>query len=199
MKLFGLTGGIGMGKSTSAGLMARRGVAVIDTDLIAREIVEPGQPALAEITAAFGRDVIDTEGRLKRSALAAIVFASAEKRIQLEAILHPRIRETWVAQVEQWRRDGRETAVVVIPLLFETDAPSHFDAIICAACSAATQQERLRARGWSAEQNQQRLAAQWPIEKKMAASNYVVWTEGDLSMHEMQIDRILAQSFTSRR
>src|SRR5688572_18378743 len=103
MKLFGLTGGIGMGKSTSAGLMAKRGVAVVDTDLIAREIVEHGQPALAEIAATFGRTLIDAEGRLRRSALAEIVFAPPEKRTQLEAILHPRIRERWAVQVGQWR------------------------------------------------------------------------------------------------
>jgi dephospho-CoA kinase len=199
MKLFGLTGGIGMGKSTSAGLMAKRGVAVIDTDLIAREIVEPGQPALAEIAASFGGALIDTDGRLRRSALAEIVFASSGKRTQLEAILHPRIREKWVAQVEQWRREGKETAAVVIPLLFETEAQSHFDAIVCTACSATTQQERLRGRGWSTEQIQQRIAAQWPAEKKMAASNYVVWTEGNLAIHERQIDIILAPHLVSRR
>jgi dephospho-CoA kinase len=81
---------------------------------------------------------------------------------------------------------------VVIPLLFETNAQSHFDVIICTACSASTQQERLQARGWSDSQIQQRLAAQWPLDKKMAASNYVIWTEGDVAVHERQLEKIFS-------
>jgi dephospho-CoA kinase len=199
MKLLGLTGGIGMGKSTCARLLAHNGVAVIDTDVIAREIVEPGAPALEEISAGFGREVLDAQGRLDRSAMARIVFASPEKRKGLEAILHPRIRERWLAQVAQWRKEDREAAAVVIPLLFETDAQAFFDAIVCVACSPATQQERLRARGWSEEQIQQRIEAQWPLEKKMAGATHVIWTEGDLAIHERQIDRVLAHHLPSRR
>ena len=190
MKLFGLTGGIGMGKSTSAGILARRGVPIIDTDIIAREIVEPGQSAFTEVVAAFGPELIDAAGRLRRSRLAEIVFSAPEKLKQLEAILHPRIREKWLAGVEGWRSEGREAGVVVIPLLFETDARAHFDSIICTACSSVTQRERLRARGWSVQQLEQRLAAQWPIHKKIALSHYVVWTEGDVALHERQLERV---------
>jgi dephospho-CoA kinase len=190
MKVFGLTGGIGMGKSTAADLLARRGIPVIDTDVIAREIVEPGQPALAEIVATFGATLLDANGKLRRAALAEIVFSSPEKLKQLEAILHPRIRERWLAQVEGWRSENKLPGVVVIPLLFETEAQRHFDAVICTACSAATQRKRLRERGWSEQQIQQRLAAQWPTEKKVAASNYVVWTEGEVALHERQLERI---------
>lgn len=192
MKLFGLTGGVGMGKSTSASLLEQRGVPVIDTDVIAREIVEPGEPALQEIVSTFGRELLDAGGRLRRSALASIVFSAPDRLKQLEAILHPRIRERWMAWAEERRHEGRPSAVVVIPLLFETAAQSHFSAVVCTACSAATQQERLRARGWSEQQIEQRLAAQWPIEKKMAASNYVVWTEGDVALHERQVGRIVS-------
>lgn len=199
MKLFGLTGGIGMGKSTCARLLARNGVAVIDTDVVAREIVEPGTPALEEIARHFGPEAFDAQGRLDRAAMARIVFGSSEKRKELEAILHPRIRERWLDQVAQWRQEGRESAAVVIPLLFETGAQNCFDAIVCVACSAATQQERLRARGWSGEQIQQRLDAQWPLEKKMAGATHVIWTEGDPAIHEQQIDRILAHHLPSRR
>jgi dephospho-CoA kinase len=199
MKLFGLTGGIGMGKSTSARLLAERGIAVIDTDLIARQVVEPGQPALAEIVDGFGLELLDGSGGLRRSVLAEIVFASPEKLKKLEAILHPRIREQWTGRVEEWRREGREAAAVVIPLLFETNARPQFDAVFCVACSSATQQERLRTRGWSNEQIQQRLNAQWPIEKKIAASDYVLWTEGALSVHARQVDIVLERYLTSRR
>ena len=190
MKLFGLTGGIGMGKSTSAAILSRRGVPVIDTDVIAREIVEPGQPALAEVVAAFGPGLLDASGKLRRGALAAIVFSSPEKLKQLEAILHPRIREKWLAQAEGWRSENQAAGVVVIPLLFETNAQGHFDAVLCTACSAATQRERLRKRGWSEQQIDQRIAAQWPVEKKIAAANHVVWTEGDLAVHERQLEQI---------
>ena len=199
MKLFGLTGGIGMGKSTSASLLSLGGVPVIDTDIIAREIVEPGQPALTEIAATFGRDLIGAEGRLRRSALAEIVFSSPEKLRQLESILHPIIRDRWLGQVTIWRREGKSVGVVVIPLLFETNARSHFDSIICTACSPATQHERLCARGWTENQIQQRLAAQWPVEKKIAASNFVVWTEGAMEMHRQQLERILGNHFAPRR
>lgn len=192
MKLFGLTGGIGAGKSTAATFLARRGLPVIDTDTLARELVEPGQPALAEVTAAFGRELLDDRGQLRRAALAQIVFASPEKLKRLEAILHPRIRERWLAQAEAWRREGRAAGVVVIPLLFETEAKSQFDFILCTACASATQLERLRQRGWSDVQIQQRLAAQWPMEKKMAASTHVLWTEGDVAIHQQQIEKILS-------
>ena len=199
MKLFGLTGGIGMGKSTSASLLSLGGIPVIDTDTLAREVVEPGQPALTEIAATFGPELIDEQGHLRRAALAEMVFPSPEKLRQLEAILHPIILNHWLGRVMVWRREGRTAGVVVIPLLFETHAQSHFDAIICTACSPAMQQERLAARGWPENQIQQRLAAQWPAEKKIAASNFVVWTEGAMEMHRKQLARILGDYFTPRR
>src|SRR6185503_17604820 len=156
MKLFGLTGGIGMGKSTSASLLQKHGIPVIDTDVIAREVVEPGQPALQEILTTFGREMLGSDGRLRRGALAAVVFSHPDRLKQLEAILHPRIRDRWMAWVEERRLERQRAAAVVIPLLFETSAQTHFSAVVCTACSAATQQERLRARGWSEKQIAQR-------------------------------------------
>jgi len=199
MKLFGLTGGIGMGKSTSASILARRGVPVIDTDMVAREVVEPGQPALGEIAATFGGELIDAEGKLRRALLGEIIFGDSTKRQILEAILHPRIRTRWLQQVETWRRAGERAAVVVIPLLFETSAQAAFDFVVCTACSAASQRERLLARGMSAEQIEQRIDAQWPIERKIAASTPVVWTEGVLEMHERQLERVFGDILSPRR
>ena len=192
MKVLGLTGGIGMGKSTSARLFQERGVPVVDTDDLARKVVEPGQPALAEILAAFGPEMIGPEGRLRRDEMARRVFADSAARQRLEGILHPRIRELWRAQVEVWRAEGRPLALVVIPLLFETKAEAELDATICVACSAATQQERLRSRGWTPEQIEQRLQAQLPTDQKMARADYLIWTEGSLDVHAAQIDRILS-------
>jgi dephospho-CoA kinase len=213
MKVCGLTGGIGMGKSTAAGFFQKHGARIVDTDGLARQLVQPGQPALNEIQIAFGKDLVSPDGRLRREALARIIFADAAARRRLEAILHPRIRECWLAQIETWRaaskrpaatvrehrgsdggrREHHMLAVVVIPLLFETHAESAFDKTVCVACSAATQRQRLLNRGWTPEQIQQRNAAQWPIEQKIARADFVVWTEGGPETCAPQIDRIVAR------
>jgi dephospho-CoA kinase len=165
-------------------------VQIVDADELARQLVQPGQPALAEIQAAFGKAIFASDGWLRRDELARIVFADAAARKKLETILHPRICERWLAQIETWRRENRALAVVVIPLLFETRAESHFDKIICVACSAPTQRERLLARGWTPNQIQQRLAAQWPVEQKISRADFVVWTDGALDAHARQLERI---------
>jgi dephospho-CoA kinase len=180
-----------MGKSTAANFFAERGLPVIDTDELARELVEPGQPAMAEIRKVFGESMIDAQGRLRRDEVAKVVFADSTKRQQLEGILHPRIREAWLAQVEKCRSEGRAAAVVVIPLLFETGAEKQFTHIVCVACSSATQRSRLAGRGWNEDQIEQRIAAQWPTEKKIAAAHFVIWSEGGIEVHRAQVDRIL--------
>jgi dephospho-CoA kinase len=195
MKVCGLTGGAGMGKSTAAGFLRERGAQVVDTDELARELVRPGQPALAEIQRVFGKGVVAPDGQLRRGELAKIVFADATARKKLEAILHPRIRERWLAQVGAWRKENHPLAAVVIPLLFETRAESHFDKIICVACSAVAQRERLLARGWTPEQIEQRNAAQMPVEQKIARADFVVWTDGDLEGHAQQIEQVLKFHF----
>lgn len=191
MQVLGLTGGIGMGKSAAETLLRQRGVAVVDTDALARQVVEPGQPALEEIRRCFGPEMLSPDGRLIREALARRVFADPPARRQLEELLHPRIRALWRAQVETWRTEGRPLAVVSIPLLFETQAERELDATLCIACSATTQRRRLQGRGWSPEQIDQRIAAQWPVEKKMAHADFVIWTEGAMDLHAAQLERIL--------
>ena len=187
MKLFGLTGGIGAGKSTAAEILARHGVPVVDTDQLARDIVEPGQPALEAVVREFGHNILDQHGRVRRDLLAQIVFGDAARRQALEAILHPRIRDLWQLKVQSWRAASHVAGVVVIPLLFETSAQGHFNAIISIACSAESQRDRLRARRWSSDEIEKRLAAQWPLERKMAASDYVIWSEGSIHIHEQQL------------
>jgi dephospho-CoA kinase len=193
MKLLGLTGGVGMGKSTAAEFLRARGVRIVDTDEIARELVRPGRPALAEIQIQFGKKIIAQNGELNRAELARIVFADAAARKKLEEILHPKIRERWLAQIGIWRKENCPLAVVVIPLLFETQAESQFDKIICVACSAANRQKRLLERGWTPEQIEQRIAAQMPVDQKIARADYVVWTDGDLDAHARQLERILSR------
>ena len=189
----GLTGGIGMGKSTAAALLAERGIPVIDTDILAREVVQPRQPALAEIARRFGSELLAADGSLCRDALAAIVFADEVKRRQLEEILHPRIRERWQECLAQWQAGGKPVAVVVIPLLFETGAEREFDRILCTACTPATQLDRLKSRGWTGEQSRQRIASQWTTQRKVDLSHSVVWTEVSRVVHAEQLDRILLQ------
>jgi dephospho-CoA kinase len=193
MKLCGLTGGIGMGKSTAAGFFLQHGARVVDTDDVAHQLVQPGQPALAEIQNEFGRNLVTADGALNRADLARIVFSDESARRRLEAILHPRIRREWAARVAAWREENVPLAVVVIPLLFETAAENYFDKIICVACSVGSQQERLAARGWSSEQSRQRIAAQMSVEQKMIRSHYILWTEGLPEASRRQLAAIISK------
>ena len=191
MKLFGVTGGVGMGKSTAGQLLRQRGVEVADTDEMARHLTEPGQPALQEIAQRFGLQVLSLDGRLNRAELARVVFADAGARADLEAILHPRIRRAWEAEVEDWRAADRGVGAILIPLLFETGAAPRFDAVICVVCSEASQWQRLRQRDWTGSEIRQRLAAQWPVERKIALSDFVVWTDTTLEAHAAQLERVV--------
>ena len=193
MKLFGITGGIGMGKSTTGVFLQKSGLEVVDTDVIARQLVEPGRPAFLEITAAFGPSVLSSGGGLDRRQLGRRVFAEAAARVTLESILHPKIRDLWQGQVKAWREAGVSQGAVIIPLLFETAAESCFDAVICVACSPAAQWARLEKRGWSQLEIQQRLAAQWPVKQKINRSDFVIWTEGALEAHAAQLAFVCQQ------
>ncbi len=192
MKVIGLTGGVGMGKSTCSEMLRASGASVVDTDDLAREVVEPGQPGLAEISRLFGGEYLNDSGRLRRAELARLVFEDPAARRQLEVILHPRIRQLWRSRVNTWRAEGRSLAVVVIPLLFETGAEKELDATICIACSAATQQIRLMSRGWTRVQLRQRITSQLPTETKMARADFVLWNEASLDVHRAQLERILS-------
>jgi dephospho-CoA kinase len=186
-----------MGKSTSGALLEKRGIAVVDTDQIARRLVEPGQPALAEIAGAFGPSLISPNGGLNRKELARRVFGDAAERARLEAILHPKIREVWGAEVEKWRASRCAQGAVIIPLLFETKAESLFDAVICVACCPASQFERLRERGWDHAEIKRRLAAQWPVEEKITRADFVIWTDTTQEAHAAQLERVIPGNFIS--
>lgn len=192
MRVLGVTGGIGMGKSACGQLLRERGVPLIDTDVLAHELVRPGEPALQEIVDAFGPDMVDPSGALRRGELARKIFSSASDRQRLEGILHPRIRTRWVSQVDAWAEEGRLFAAVIIPLLFETGAQAEVDVTLCIACSAETQHARLTTRGWSEDQIKRRIAAQLPAVRKMEMADYVVWSEGSMDLHAAQLDRVLS-------
>lgn len=175
----GLTGGIASGKSLVADAFAALGVPVIDTDLIARDVVQPGKPALAEIHTQFGNGVIRTDGSLDRRALRRIVFADDEKRRQLESILHPRIREQTMADA------AAVTApymVIVVPLLVESPMKGFMDRILVVDCSEATQISRLLRRdAESADQARRMIGAQASRAARLALADDVIDNDGDKS------------------
>ena len=171
-----LTGGIASGKSTVADLFAALGVPVIDTDLIAREVVEPGQPALAEVAAAFGTDVLGPDGRLDRRRLRDMVFADPTARRRLEAVLHPAIRARMEAQS---RAAGGPYQLLVIPLLAEGGRRDHVDRVLLVDVPEAVQVERLMRRdGSSREQAQAALAAQASRTARQAIADDVIENTG---------------------
>lgn len=191
MILYGLTGGVGMGKSAIASYLVELGWKVLDTDQLARDLVKPGERALEEIRAVFGAEVLKPDGSLDRVRLAQRVFKDTPARARLEGILHPKIREKWLAETDQWDREGELQAVVVIPLLYETEAERAVDRVICVGCSWATQHKRLLERGWGDEEIQGRIRAQWPVEKKMDRSDFVIWTECSIEKSREQLRRVL--------
>lgn len=186
MLRIGLTGGIGSGKSTVADLFAGRGVPVIDADVIARELVEPGQAALAEIVAAFGDRIVDAHGHLKRRDLRERVFADPVERKRLEAILHPRIH------AEMARRTAAQSAayvVLVIPLLFEADQRELVDRVLVVDVSPEVQRRRAGERdGLTAEQLDAMLAAQWDRRQRLDQADDIIDNNGDLAALQRRVD-----------
>ena len=187
-RVLGLTGGVGMGKSTAARLLKKVGLPVVDSDDLAREAVNPGTEGLAEIADEFGEGFLKADGSLDRDKMASKVFQDEAARKRLEAIIHPRVRTVWEKQIDQWREQKRLVGVVVIPLLFEVDLQDSFDAVLCVACTANTQRARLRERNWDDAQITARIAAQMDIAQKMDLADHVLWNEGapELLMDQMK-------------
>ena len=181
----GLTGGIASGKSTIADMFAELGAVVIDTDGIAREVVMPGQPGLNEVREAFGESVTNDDGTLDRIALRQLVFADRDKRKQLEAILHPRIREETYRQADAASGDY---LLVVVPLLAESPLKSFVDRILVVDCSEDTQMSRLLARDAESEDRAGSiLAAQASREERLAIADDVINNDGSLDATRSQV------------
>ncbi|UCG73105.1 MAG: dephospho-CoA kinase [Chromatiales bacterium] len=181
----GLTGGIASGKSTVAEMFAELGVPVIDTDVIARQVAAPGEPALAEIVEAFGPDLLQADGSLDRRALRARVFADPADRHRLEGILHPRIRARTLATAA---RAGGPYQVIVVPLLVESGFTRLVDEVVVVDCPEAEQRRRLLARdGGDAAQADRMMAAQLSREARLAAADTVIDNGGELSETRAQV------------
>lgn len=194
----GLTGGIASGKSTVSKHLTSLGVCVIDADVIARYIVEPGQPALAEIVEAFGQDMLQQDGQLNRARLGEVVFEDREARGQLNAITHPRIAMEMMMRAQHGFAQGHSWVVYDAALLVENNAHTMFDALIVVAASPNIQFERLCARDDIDEAHaQQRIDSQYPVAQKIAVADYVIDNDGTLAQTLTQTDE-LYQIITNR-
>lgn len=181
MRVIGLTGGIASGKTTVANLLAKHGGALIDADLVAREVVEPGKPALSEIAHAFGPTVIGPDGRLDRPTLATIVFSDDASRERLNALVHPRVRERMTARLEELSQKSPPPrfAVLVVPLLLESPHDWGVDQVWVVALPEAIQLQRLMRRdGLSEEAAWARIRSQMPLSEKLSKADRVISTEG---------------------
>jgi dephospho-CoA kinase len=195
--ILGLTGSYGSGKSTVAEMMQTLGAKSIDADRIAREMVEPGQPAALEIRREFGDGVFGADGRLDRARLAAEVFSSAEKRRRLEAIIHPRVRDRELALLEQYK--GERFVVLNVPLLFENGLERYCDATCVVCIGEEERQARLMERDVaSPEQIRARLAAQWPQEDKIRRADYVINNSGDRDSTRRQVEQLVRHILHSK-
>ena len=191
MRVIGLTGGIASGKSTAARTLTELGARVVDADAIAREIVAPGQPALAEIVRAFGREMLLPDGTLDRKRLGAVIFADADKRRALNAITHPRIAMETQARLGRLREEGVPVAVYEAALLVENRVHEALDGLIVVVCDEAAQLARLMGRdGYSEADARARIAAQAPVAEKVKAATWVVDTSGPLTDTKRQLARV---------
>lgn len=187
-----LTGGIASGKTTVANLLAEHGALLIDSDQLAREVVEPGTPGLAQVVTRFGEQVLTQAGSLDRQALGDIVFADAAARADLNAIIHPLVRRRRAELIAQ-AAAGR-IVVSVIPLLVETGLVDQFDAVVVVDVPSQTQVARLvRRNDISQEQAQARLDAQASRAERLAAADWVVTNSGSRAELEAQVERLWSQ------
>jgi dephospho-CoA kinase len=199
MRVIGLTGGIASGKSTAARTLAALGAHVVDADQVARDVVAPGQPALAEIVRTFGREMLLPDGTLDRKRLGAAVFADADKRRALNAITHPRIGMETQARLAALREAGVPVAIYEAALLVENGVHKGLDGLIVVACDEATQLRRLVERdGLSEDEARARIAAQAPVADKVAAATWVVDTSGSLADTNQQLARVWEEILSRR-
>lgn len=188
----GLTGGIGSGKSEVTRRLARHGAVVIDSDVLAREVVEPGTPGLAAVAAEFGAEVLTADGSLDRAKLAAVVFADPRRLAALNAIVHPLVRARSASLTESAAARS-ESAIVVhdVPLLVETGLAGNFDLVVVVDVPEAVQLDRLvRIRGMTEADAKSRIAAQAGRERRLGLADYVLDNSGDLDTLDAEVDRL---------
>jgi dephospho-CoA kinase len=194
MLKLGLTGGIASGKSAVAAMLRELGFPVLDADSVSHKLLEPGQAAHDEILKTFGAELADASGRIDRAKLAGIVFADPAKLAKLNAILHPRVEQVILRQLEEWQRNGvRDAGFVEAALLIEAGLVNHLDGLVVAWCRPEQQLERLRARGMSEIEAKRRIAAQLPLEEKLKRATETIDCSGSLDKTRAQVEALAAR------
>jgi dephospho-CoA kinase len=190
LKLYGLTGGIASGKSTVSRMLRELGAHVLDADVIAREVVEPGTPGLAEVATRFP-GVLGPDGRLDRARLGARVFADPAERAALNALLHPRIGAAFLEKTQALAARGVERLIYDAPLLIENGLHAGMDGVVLVWVPRELQKQRLMARdGLEAQAAEARLAAQLPLEEKRRHATWIVDNTGELLSTRAQVEEV---------
>lgn len=193
-KIIGVTGGIASGKSSVSKWLISKGYPVIDADIAARKVVEPGMPALEEIKNAFGQDICLTDGTLDRKKLGSIVFSNSEKRKLLNGIVHPAVRKWMMEETEKALHEGKELVFMDIPLLFESNLTHMVEEIILVYVKPEVQLKRLMARDhFNEEEALARIRAQMPIDDKKKLADYIVDNNGEFFETEEQLIDLIKQ------
>lgn len=194
MLKMGLTGGIASGKSAVAAMLREMGFAVLEADLVAHKLLEPGQAAHDEILQEFGAGVADAQGRIDRAKLGALVFADPAKLAKLNAITHPRVEKIILKKFEEWQRDGvRDAGFVEAALLIEAGIAEKLDGLVVAFCEPEQQMARLRARGMSEIEAKRRMSAQMPVEEKLKHATEMIDCSGTLAETRAQVRALAAR------
>jgi len=191
MRLIGLTGNIASGKTAVAELLAKRGAVIIDADVLAREAVQRGSPALTAIVEKWGKGVLDADGNLDRAALRHIVFENQSDLDELNEIVHPEVGRLRSREVAAARDRGEKVVVCVIPLLFERHLADEFDVIVLVDAPRSLRMERMvRDRGIEEAEAMKMIASQMPADLKRARADFVIENAGSLEELEDEVDRI---------
>jgi dephospho-CoA kinase len=192
--VIGLTGGIASGKSTVSRLLAERGAAIVDADLLARQVVEPGQPALSDLVARFGTTILTPDGELDRKRLGAIAFADPAARADLNRITHPRIAAASAAAIAAWSDAGASVVFYEAALLVENRTHLGMAALLVVAASEEVQLQRLMTRdAIDAEAARQRIASQAPLADKLAAATWIIQNDHDQAHLAKEVDRVVSE------
>ena len=190
LRLYGLTGGIASGKSTVSRMLRELGAHVLDADVIAREVVEPGTPGLAEVATRFP-GVVGPDGRLDRARLGARVFADPAERAALNALLHPRIGAAFLEKTQALAEKGVERVIYDAPLLIENGLHAGMDGVVLVWVPRELQKQRLMARdGLESQAAEARLAAQLPLEEKRQHATWIVDNTGELTSTRAQVEEV---------
>ncbi|WP_318247667.1 dephospho-CoA kinase [Solibacillus merdavium] len=190
--IIGLTGSIASGKSTVAKMIQSYNLPIVDADQVARQVVEPGSPTLLKIAEVFGQDVISEDGTMDRAKVGSLIFHDESKRQQLNAIIHPAIREEMIRQRDEFISYGEKNVFMDIPLLFESKLEHFVEKIIVVSVTEGVQLERLMERNDLTEEDAKaRIGTQIPVKDKEALADAVIYNNGSLEDTALQLQNIL--------